>query len=115
MAESLDHLFHGFRQNLPRRTPSSLEEHGKPQRFRPRYPRRKNSLRPRPSGELHRERGGELSASLLGIAAYFRIDGRDIPIPMAIEETSVVTCSGTAKWIRSHSGAEITAPLRPGE
>ncbi len=44
----------------------------------------------------------------LGLAAYFRINGRDIPVPMAIEETSVVAaCSSTAKWIRSHGG-EIT-------
>jgi hydroxymethylglutaryl-CoA reductase len=44
----------------------------------------------------------------LGIATYFRIDGRDLPIPMAIEETSVIAaCSGTAKWIRSHDGGEI--------
>lgn len=44
----------------------------------------------------------------LGLAAYFRIDGRDVPVPMAIEETSVIAaCSGTAKWIRSHEG-EIT-------
>lgn len=44
----------------------------------------------------------------LGLAAYFRIDGKDIPIPMAIEETSVIAaCSGTAKWIRSHQGGEI--------
>jgi hydroxymethylglutaryl-CoA reductase len=44
----------------------------------------------------------------LGLAAYFRIDGRDVPIPMAIEETSVVAaCSATAKWIRNHDGGEI--------
>ena len=47
----------------------------------------------------------------LGLATYFRIDGRDIPIPMAIEETSVIAaCSGTAKWIRSHEG-EITTSV----
>lgn len=45
----------------------------------------------------------------LGLAAYFRIDGRDVPIPMAIEETSVVAaCSATAKWIRSYEGGAIT-------
>ena len=45
----------------------------------------------------------------LGLAAYFRIDGRDVPIPMAIEETSVVAaCSATAKWIRSHDGTITT-------
>ncbi|RZA04501.1 MAG: hydroxymethylglutaryl-CoA reductase, degradative, partial [Proteobacteria bacterium] len=48
----------------------------------------------------------------LGLAAYFRIDGRDIPIPMAIEETSVIAaCSGTAKWIRSHDGGGITTSV----
>jgi hydroxymethylglutaryl-CoA reductase len=49
----------------------------------------------------------------LGLAAYFRIDGRDIPIPMAIEETSVIAaCSGTAKWIRSHQGGGITTSVK---
>lgn len=44
----------------------------------------------------------------LGLATYFQIDGRDIPIPMAIEETSVIAaCSGTAKWIRSFEGSSI--------
>lgn len=46
----------------------------------------------------------------LGLATYFRIDGRDLPIPMAIEETSVVAaCSGTAKWIRTHEGSITTS------
>ncbi len=46
----------------------------------------------------------------LGLAAYFRIDGRDVPIPMAIEETSVVAaCSATAKWIRTQAGTIHTA------
>lgn len=37
----------------------------------------------------------------LGIATYFRIDGRDILIPMAVEETSIIAAaSATAKWIR---------------
>lgn len=49
----------------------------------------------------------------LGLATYFRIDGRDIPIPMAVEETSVIAaCSGTAKWIRSHEGATIETTVR---
>ncbi|MCO5143815.1 MAG: hydroxymethylglutaryl-CoA reductase, degradative, partial [Oligoflexia bacterium] len=48
----------------------------------------------------------------LGLATYFRIDGKDIPIPMAIEETSVIAaCSGTAKWILSHEGSEITTSV----
>lgn len=48
----------------------------------------------------------------LGIATYFRIDGRDLPIPMAIEETSVIAaCSGTAKWIRSHEGTITTSTV----
>lgn len=46
----------------------------------------------------------------LGLAAYFRVDGRDIPIPMAIEETSVVAaCSATAKWLRSNNATISTA------
>jgi hydroxymethylglutaryl-CoA reductase len=37
----------------------------------------------------------------LGVATYFKIDGKDVLIPMAVEETSIIAaCSGTAKWIR---------------
>jgi hydroxymethylglutaryl-CoA reductase len=37
----------------------------------------------------------------LGIATNFNIDGRDVPIPMAVEETSIIAAaSATAKWIR---------------
>jgi hydroxymethylglutaryl-CoA reductase len=44
----------------------------------------------------------------LGLAAYFQIDGVDVPIPMAIEETSVIAaCSGTAKWVRSHADFSV--------
>lgn len=49
----------------------------------------------------------------LGIAAYLHIDGRDVPVPMAIEETSVVAAvSGTAKWVRGHEGASITTSIK---
>lgn len=38
-----------------------------------------------------------------GVATYFQIDGRDVLIPMVIEETSVIAAaSGTAKWIRKN-------------
>lgn len=37
----------------------------------------------------------------LGVATNFRIDGRDIMIPMAVEETSIIAAaSKTAKWVR---------------
>lgn len=37
----------------------------------------------------------------LGVATNFRIDGRDILIPLAVEETSIVAAaSKTAKWVR---------------
>jgi hydroxymethylglutaryl-CoA reductase len=37
----------------------------------------------------------------LGIATNFTIDGRDMLIPMAVEETSIIAAaSATAKWIR---------------
>lgn len=40
----------------------------------------------------------------LGVAAYFRIDEKDMCIPMAVEETSIIAAlSKTAKWIR-HEG-----------
>jgi hydroxymethylglutaryl-CoA reductase len=49
----------------------------------------------------------------LGIATYFRIDGRDVPIPMAIEETSVIAAaSSTAKWVRSHEGSRLETGVR---
>lgn len=39
----------------------------------------------------------------LGVATNFRIDGRDLVIPMAVEETSIVAAaSKTAKWIREN-------------
>ena len=37
----------------------------------------------------------------LGVATHFRIDGRDLLIPMAVEETSIIAASSaTAKWIQ---------------
>lgn len=37
----------------------------------------------------------------LGVATHFNIDGRDVLIPMAVEETSIVAASSaTAKWVR---------------
>ncbi len=45
----------------------------------------------------------------LGIATYFCIDGKDIPIPMAVEETSIIAAaSATAKWIRKQNGTIST-------
>lgn len=44
----------------------------------------------------------------LGVATYFKIDGRDYTIPMAVEETSIVAAaSATAKWLRE--AGEITS------
>jgi hydroxymethylglutaryl-CoA reductase len=38
----------------------------------------------------------------LGVATNFTIDGRDVLIPMAVEETSIIAAaSATAKWIRN--------------
>lgn len=38
----------------------------------------------------------------LGVATNFTIDGRDLLIPMAVEETSIIAAaSATAKWIRA--------------
>src|SRR4051812_24376024 len=37
----------------------------------------------------------------LGVATNFTIDGRDLLIPMAVEETSIIAAaSATAKWVR---------------
>ena len=37
----------------------------------------------------------------LGVATNFKIDGKDLLIPMAVEETSIIAASSaTAKWIR---------------
>ncbi|MCC7440037.1 MAG: hydroxymethylglutaryl-CoA reductase, degradative [Bdellovibrionales bacterium] len=44
----------------------------------------------------------------LGVATHFRVDGRDLLIPMAVEETSIIAAaSATAKWIRA-SGSITT-------
>ena len=56
----------------------------------------------------------------LGVATNFRIDGKDIAIPMAVEETSIVAAaSKTAKWVREHGdinteviGAEIIGQIQ---
>jgi len=41
----------------------------------------------------------------LGIATYFNIDGRDVLIPMAVEESSIIAAiSSTARWIRRNKG-----------
>lgn len=48
----------------------------------------------------------------LGVASYFNIDGRDLLIPMAVEETSIIAAvSSTAKWIRK-MGGKITTESR---
>jgi hydroxymethylglutaryl-CoA reductase len=48
----------------------------------------------------------------MGVASYFQIDGKDLLIPMAVEETSIIAAvSSTAKWIRKMGGV-ITTELR---
>jgi len=43
----------------------------------------------------------------LGLATHFHIDGRDVLVPMAVEESSIIAaCSAAAKWIRKEG--EIT-------
>lgn len=43
----------------------------------------------------------------LGVATNFKIDGRDVLIPMAVEETSIVAAaSKTAKWVRENGSIE---------
>ena len=43
----------------------------------------------------------------MGLATHFHIDGRDVLVPMAVEETSIIAaCSAAAKWIRREG--EIT-------
>ena len=39
----------------------------------------------------------------LGVATNFNIDGKDVVVPMAVEETSIIAAaSKTAKWIREN-------------
>lgn len=46
----------------------------------------------------------------LGVAANFVIDGRAVPVPMAVEETSIIAAaSKTAKWVRENG--EITTEV----
>ena len=48
----------------------------------------------------------------MGVATYFNIDGKDLLIPMAVEETSIIAAvSATAKWIRKMNG-KITTETR---
>lgn len=40
-----------------------------------------------------------------GVATNFDIDGREVPIPMVVEETSIIAAaSKTAKWVKSAGG-----------
>jgi hydroxymethylglutaryl-CoA reductase len=46
----------------------------------------------------------------LGVATNFNIDGRDLLIPMAVEETSIIAASSaTAKWIRKNGSIQTYA------
>jgi hydroxymethylglutaryl-CoA reductase len=48
----------------------------------------------------------------LGMATYFRIDGKDHFIPMAVEETSIVAAaSSAAKWARDF-GADVQTEIK---
>lgn len=41
----------------------------------------------------------------MGIATNFDIDGKEVPIPMVVEETSIIAAaSKTAKWVKSAGG-----------
>lgn len=59
----------------------------------------------------------------LGVATNFRIDGRDVLVPMAVEETSIVAAaSKTAKWVRESGfiqtrvdGHEIIGQIQIGK
>ncbi len=45
----------------------------------------------------------------MGVATYFNIDGKDVFIPMAVEETSIIAAvSSTAKWLRKMGGTITT-------
>ena len=47
----------------------------------------------------------------MGIATNFNIDGRDVVVPMAVEETSIIAAaSKTAKWVRE-SGTIVTETI----
>ncbi len=58
----------------------------------------------------------------LGVAVNFRIDGRDLAIPMAVEETSIIAAaSKTARWVRENgriytesAGCEIIGQIQIG-
>lgn len=46
----------------------------------------------------------------LGIATNFRIDDKDLAIPMAVEETSIIAAaSASAKWVRRNGGFKTKA------
>lgn len=41
----------------------------------------------------------------MGIATHFKIDGRDVPVPMVVEETSIIAAaSAAAKWVGRNGG-----------
>ena len=51
----------------------------------------------------------------LGVAVHFVIDGRPVPIPMAVEETSIIASAcKTAKWIKEHGSIKTSSEKRRG-
>lgn len=41
----------------------------------------------------------------IGLATNFMVDGRDLAVPMVVEETSIIAaCSASAKWVRNNGG-----------
>ncbi|MBI2605842.1 MAG: hydroxymethylglutaryl-CoA reductase, degradative [Deltaproteobacteria bacterium] len=46
----------------------------------------------------------------IGLATHFKIDGRDLAVPMAVEETSIIAAaSAAAKWVRRNGGFRTRA------
>lgn len=46
----------------------------------------------------------------MGVATHFLVDGRDVVVPMVVEETSVIAAaSSSAKWIRRNGGFRTRA------
>ena len=49
----------------------------------------------------------------LGVAVHFVIDGQPIPIPMAVEETSIIaSASKTAKWLNQYGSIKTSSKKR---
>ncbi|RYZ64244.1 MAG: hydroxymethylglutaryl-CoA reductase, degradative, partial [Proteobacteria bacterium] len=119
MARTLSEIFKGFSKLTRSQRLDALEDSGVLEAADADF-LEKGGLRDTQLGEKFIENVIGYFQIPLGVATNFCIDGKDVAIPMAVEETSIVAAaSKTAKWVREHGeikteviGAEIIGQIQ---